>query len=115
MIDCGTAEEGGPVARETAVVQLEAPGHEEPVTHSDAPLAASGPTAGLAAGTPLAQNKRLFKSGNARPRANRRRADATGESGGRIRAKMAGTGLAPGPGGAKAARVEGGLQEGNMA
>ncbi len=45
--DCGTAEEDGPVTWETLTVQSADPGDGEPVTHSDAPSAASGPTAGL--------------------------------------------------------------------
>jgi len=52
VVDCGTAEEDGPVTWETPdcgrplTVQLEEPGDGEPVTLSDAPSAASGPTVG---------------------------------------------------------------------
>jgi hypothetical protein len=42
----GTLKEDGPVTWETPDVLLEDPGDGEPVTLSDAPSAASGPTAG---------------------------------------------------------------------
>jgi hypothetical protein len=50
---CGTLKEDGPVTWETpGTVRLEDPGNGEPVTHSDAPSAASGPAAGPVAVTP---------------------------------------------------------------
>jgi len=72
---------------------LKDPGNGEPVTHSDAPPAASGPTAGHVAGNATGHRITACAAGKARPRANRRRAEAVGESDGRIRATKVGNGL----------------------
>ena len=48
MCGYGTLKEDGPVTREAHVVLWRNPGNGEPVTHSDAPLEANGPVAGIA-------------------------------------------------------------------
>ena len=62
------------------------------MTLSDAPSAASGPTAGLTTEV-VAHRTNACATGKARPRADRRRAEAAGESDGRIRAMKVGNGL----------------------
>jgi len=73
------------------------------VTHSDAPPATSGPTAGHVAGNATGHRNNACAAGKARSRANRRRAEAAGESDGRIVAMKVGNGL-----GTRTQRSEGG-------
>jgi hypothetical protein len=63
------------------------------VTLSDAPPGASGPVAGSETENVEEHRTNACPTGKARPRANRRRAEAAGESDGRIRAMMVGNGL----------------------
>ena len=63
------------------------------MTLSDAPSAASGPTAGPETEDVEVHRTNACPTGKALPRANRRRAEAAGESDGRIRAMMVGNGF----------------------
>ena len=94
MVDCGTAEEDGPVTWETR----DCPGGESGRRRTGDPLrrAVGGKRSdGRSRGGKFTTGHRTnaCATGKATPRANRRRAEAAGESDGRIVAKKVGNGF----------------------
>ena len=103
VFDCGTAEEDGPVTWETPDCPVGRSGRRR--TGDPLRRAAGGKRTG---DRPRDENVEVHRNnacptGKARPRANRRRAEAAGESEGRTRAMMVGNGF-----GARTQRSKGG-------
>jgi len=112
--DRGAAEEDGPVTWETPVRPFGSPGNGGPETPSDAPSASSGPAAGLRGSDAGRHRTYAWANGKAWPREDRRRAEATGESDGRVRAMKVGNRRGTGTQRSKGGQCWAGLQEGNM-
>ncbi len=103
VVDCGTAEEDGPVTWETPDCPVGRSGRRR--TGDPLRRAIGGKRTD---GRPRDGNVEVHRNsacpaGKVRPRANRRRAEAAGESDGRIRAMKVGNGF-----GARTQRSEGG-------
>jgi len=93
VVDCGTAEEDGPVTWETPDCPVGRSGRRrtgDPLRRAVGCKRTDGRPRGVKA---TGHRTNACATGKAQPRANRRRAEAAGESDGRIRAMKVGNGF----------------------